>query len=149
MPEHMRMKVADTGLVADSFDDGGIAVRAERPTMIVGDHEIVSCQRPERIWVLAPLFFDGGLPAGSHQLSLAFPEIIVFLHGFHEFGCHINVPVIGFFGGRQLIAICIKDQKRFVNINMDRTLFEIQVLPCQASQFSAPHTGIEESQNDI
>lgn len=56
VPEHVGMEVPDTGFVANPSDDASIAVRAERPSMIIADHKIVSCQRPERIWVLAPLF---------------------------------------------------------------------------------------------
>ena len=52
------MKVADTGLVADSFDDGGIAVRAERPSMIIADHKIVARQRSKGIRIFAAFLFD-------------------------------------------------------------------------------------------
>ena len=58
VPEHVGMEVPDTGFVANPSDDASIAVRAERPSMIIADHKIVARQRSKGIRIFAAFLFD-------------------------------------------------------------------------------------------
>ena len=53
VPEHVRVKVSDTRFIANSFDDGCIAVWAKGPSMIITDHKMVARKRLQGIRVFA------------------------------------------------------------------------------------------------
>ena len=84
MSKHMWMQMSNTSFLPHTMYNTCIAVRIQRPTMIITNYKIISCQRLQGSKIFAAFIIDLFLPAGPHKFSLARPICLISLHEFHE-----------------------------------------------------------------
>lgn len=146
VPEHMRMQPFNACPLSDPANQCAVAVRVDRKSMVVADHEVRSPKGKERGRILAAFLIQTFLPTPSHQFFLGLPILIIFFEEVHVLWSNVHIPDVAFLCRGQLVAVIFEYQKRFRN--MYGAFFKVDIFPCQSSQFATAHTGIEQGQND-
>ena len=77
VPEHMRMNFFNARLFSNTAYQCAIAIRVDRKTIVVADHEVVPTQIQKGLCVFGAFLLQILLPACTHQLLLGFPLCIV------------------------------------------------------------------------
>ena len=113
VPEHMRMNFFNARLFSNTAYQCAIAIRVDRKTIVVADHEVVPTQIQKGLCVFGAFLLQILLPACTHQLLLGFPLCIIVLQEIHELRRNIHITDIAFLRGGKLIAIVRKDQQGF------------------------------------
>ena len=113
VPEHMRMNFFNTRLFSNTAYQCAIAIRVDRKTIVVADHEVVPTQIQKGLCVFGAFLLQILLPACTHQLLLGFPLCIIVLQEIHELRRNIHITDIAFLRCGKLIAIVRKDQQGF------------------------------------
>ena len=113
VPEHMRMNFFNTRLFSNTAYQCAIAIRVDRKTIVVADHEVVPTQIQKGLCVFGAFLLQILLPACIHQLLLGFPLCIIVLQEIHELRRNIHITDIAFLRCGKLIAIVRKDQQGF------------------------------------
>ena len=113
VPEHMRMNFFNARLFSNTAYQCAIAIRVDRKTIVVADHEVVPTQIQKGLCVFGAFLLQILLPACTHQLLLGFPLCIIVLQEIHELRRNIHITDIAFLRCGKLIAIVQKDQQRF------------------------------------
>ena len=146
VPKHMRMQPFNACPLSDPTNQCAVAVRVDRKSMVVADHEVRSPKGKERGCILAAFLIQTFLPTPSHQFFLGLPILIIFFEEVHVLWSNVHIPDVAFLCRGQLVAVIFEYQKRFRN--MYGTFFKVDIFPCQSSQFATAHTRIEQGQND-
>ena len=113
VPEHMRMNFFNARLFSNTAYQCAIAIRVDRKTIVVADHEVVPTQIQKGLCVFGAFLLQILLPACTHQLLLGFPLCIIVLQEIHELRRNIHITDIAFLRCGKLIAIVRKDQQGF------------------------------------
>ena len=113
VPEHMRMNFYNARLFSNTAYQCAIAIRVDRKTIVVADHEVVPAQIQKGLCVFGAFLLQILLPACTHQLLLGFPLCIIVLQEIHELRRNIHITDIAFLRCGKLIAIVRKDQQGF------------------------------------
>ena len=113
VPEHMRMNFFNARLFSNTAYQCAIAIRVDRKTIVVADHEVVPMQIQKGLCVFGAFLLQILLPACTHQLLLGFPLCIIVLQEIHELRRNIHITDIAFLRCGKLIAIVRKDQQGF------------------------------------
>ena len=113
VPEHMRMNFFNARLFSNTAYQCAIAIRVDRKTIVVADHEVVPTQIQKGLCVFGAFLLQILLPACTHQLLLGFPLCIIVFQKIHELRCNIHITDIAFLRCGKLIAIVRKDQQGF------------------------------------
>ena len=146
VPKHMRMQSFNACPLSDPTNQCAVAVRVDRKSMVVADHEVRSPKGKERGRILGTFPIKAFLPTSSHQFFLGLPILIIFFEEVHVLWSNVHIPDVAFLCRGQLVAVIFEYQKRFRN--MYGTFFKVDIFPCQSSQFATAHTRIEQGQND-
>ena len=113
VPEHMRMNFFNARLFSNTAYQCAIAIRVDRKTIVVADHEVIPTQIQKGLCVFGAFLLQILLPACTHQLLLGFPLCIIVLQEIHELRRNIHITDIAFLRCGKLIAIVRKDQQGF------------------------------------
>ena len=113
VPEHMRMNFFNARLFSNTAYQCAIAIRVDRKTIVVANHEVVPTQIQKGLCVFGAFLLQILLPACTHQLLLGFPLCIIVLQEIHELRRNIHITDIAFLRCGKLIAIVRKDQQGF------------------------------------
>ena len=113
VPEHMRMNFFNARLFSNTAYQYAIAIRVDRKTIVVANHEVVPTQIQKGLCVFGAFLLQILLPACTHQLLLGFPLCIIVLQEIHELRRNIHITDIAFLRCGKLIAIVRKDQQGF------------------------------------
>ena len=146
VPKHMRMQPFNACPLSNPANQCAVAIRVDRKSVIVADHEVRSPKGKERGRILGTFLIKAFLPTSSHQFFLGLPILIIFFEEVHVLWSNVHIADVAFLCGSQLVAIIFEYQKRFRN--MYGAFFKVDIFPCQSSQFATAHTGIEQGQND-
>ena len=96
VPEHMRMNFFNARLFSNTAYQCAIAIRVDRKTIVVADHEVVPTQIQKGLCVFGAFLLQILLPACTHQLLLGFPLCIIVLQEIHELRRNIHITDIAF-----------------------------------------------------
>ena len=116
VPEHMGMQPFNACPLSDPANQCAVAVRVDRKSMIVADHEVRSPKGKERGCILAAFLIQTFLPTPSHQFFLGLPILIIFFEEVHVLWSNVHIPDVAFLCRGQLVAVIFEYQKRFRNM---------------------------------
>ena len=116
VPKHMRMQPFNACPLSDPANQCAIAVRVDRKTVVVADHEVRSPKGKERWRILGAFLIKAFLPTPSHQFFLGPPILIIFFEEVHVLWSNVHIADDAFLCGSQLVAEVFEHQKRFGNM---------------------------------
>ena len=116
VPKHMRMQPFNACPLSDPANQCAVAVRVDRKSVVVADHEVRSPKGKERGRILGTFLIKAFLPTSSHQFFLGLPILIIFFEEVHVLWSNVHIPDVAFLCSSQLVAVIFEYQKRFGNM---------------------------------
>ena len=123
VPEHMRMQPFNACPLSDPANQCAVAVRVDRKSMVVADHEVRPPKGKERWRILAAFLIQTFLPTPSHEFFLGLPILMIFFEEVHVLWSNVHIADVAFLCSSQLVAVIFEYQKRFRNMYGASVLF--------------------------